>query len=103
MLRLPGMRCALAALLAAVLLLLPMSASATSFTFGGDNTFSIQKKGVVDPYQSGVTGTSAGTGDLLMDYYVGLYNFNLFDAIGTSDVVVGDSFTGSELRHQRPK
>ena len=86
-------RFASAALLA-LSLLLPGAASAASFTFGGDNTFKVQSKGKVDPYQAGVTGTSAGTGDLLMDYYVGLYNFNLFDAIGTSDVSVGDSFTG---------
>ena len=84
---------ALAALVA-MALLLPMAAPAASFTFGGDNTFKVKSKGTVDPWQSGVTGTSAGTGDMLMDYYVGLYNFNLFDAIGTRDVSVGDSFTG---------
>ena len=82
----------LAALLA-FMVLAPPGAAASSFTFGGDNTFKVQSKGKIDPRQAGVTGTSAGTGDLLMDYYVGLYNFNLFKAIGTSDVSVGDSFT----------
>ncbi|MCB2227162.1 MAG: PEP-CTERM sorting domain-containing protein [Desulfarculaceae bacterium] len=94
MLALAGVaRIALAVLLA-IALLGPAAASASSFTFGGDNNFKVQSRGKVDPYQAGVTGTSAGTGDMLMDYYVGLYNFKLFDAIGTSDVSVGDSFTG---------
>ncbi|MCF8034041.1 MAG: PEP-CTERM sorting domain-containing protein [Desulfarculaceae bacterium] len=83
----------LAALLVA-LVLAPLGASASSFTFGGDNSFKVQSKGKVNPYQSGVTGSSSGTGDLVTDYYVGLYGFNLFDAIGTSDVSVGDSFAG---------
>jgi len=87
-----AIRLSVAALLA-VVLLLPLGASAASFTFGGDNTFKVQSRGKVDPYQAGVTGTSAGGGDLLNKYYVGLYNFNLFDAIGTDDVSVGDSFS----------
>ena len=89
---------ALLAVLLGLSLALPTAAEAAAFTFGGDNSFKIQSGGKVDPWQVGVTGTSAGTGDMLMDYYVGLYNFNLFDAIGTSDVEVGDSFTGPELR-----
>ena len=84
---------ALAAFLA-MALLLPMAAPASSFTFGGANTFKVKNRGNLAPWQSSVTGTSAGTGDLLMDYYVGLYNFNLFKAIGTRDVAVGDTFTG---------
>ncbi len=83
----------LMAVLLVALLLLPSAAMAASFTFGGDNTFKVKSKGNVDPYQAGVTGTSSGGGDLLNQYYVGLYNFNLFDAIGTSDVSVGDSFS----------
>jgi len=82
----------LAALLAMVLCL-PLTASAASFTFGGDNTFKVKSKGNLDPFQAGVTGTSDGSGDLLNQYYVGLYNFNVFDAIGTSKVSVGDSFS----------
>lgn len=79
-------------LLLALLLLAPVSAAASSFTFGGDNYFKLQSKGKVDPYLAPVTGTSAGSGDLLMNYYVGLFNFNLFDAIGTSNPLVGQTF-----------
>ncbi len=85
----------LAGLLALGLLLLtPLAAQASSFTFGGENYLKLQSGGKVDPYLAPVTDTSAGTGDLLMDYYVGLFNFNLYQAIGTSKPVLGLTYGG---------
>lgn len=79
-------------LLLALLLSAPAAAVASSFTFGGDNYFKVQSQGKVDPYLAPVTGTSAGSGDLLLNYYVGLFNFNLFKAIGTDNPTVGQTY-----------
>ena len=92
--RVPALVRLVAPLLLALLLLIPVAAAASSFTFGGDNYFKVQSKGKVDPYQAPVTGTSLGSGDLLMNYYVGLFNFNLYDAIGTKNPIVGQTFDG---------
>jgi len=83
-----------APLLLALVLLAPMGAAASSFTFGGENYLKLQSGGKIDPYLAPVTGTSAGSGDLLTDYYVGLFNFNLYDAIGTNNPSVGQTYDG---------
>lgn len=83
----------LAALLVALsLVVMPGLAGAASFTFGGDNLFKVKSKGNIDPWLAEVNGSSAGGGDAVVGQYGGLYNFNLWQAIGTSKVSVGDTF-----------
>lgn len=86
--------CLLLPLLLLAGLVLSAPAAASSFTFGGDNYMKIKSRGNLDPWLSPVTGTSAGGGDALMNMYVGIFNFNLFDVIGTSSPSVGDTFSG---------
>ncbi len=74
------------------LAVMPGLAAAASFTFGGDNKFKVKSKGNLDPWLAEVTGSSAGGGDAVVGQYGGLYNFNLWQAIGTDQVAVGDTF-----------
>lgn len=85
-----------AAFLAMVIVLIGVAwgAEAGTIEFGGNNRIKVQSEGHLDPYMSGVTGSSASRSDALWGMAIGLDRFNVFDAIGVDRVSVGDSFSG---------
>lgn len=70
------------------------SALASSFEFGGNNRIKVQSEGQLDPYYSNVTGSSGSPSDPVNNLKVGFERFSLFDALGLSDVAVGQTYSG---------